>query len=423
MSGSGFGVGRVVGLARLGRLAAALAVASAAMTVASVALDVGGGQTPAGASGCGMQLGTTQLEGALGSIFFVTTVVPAVPGQVCNATISVTATIATAGGTRPSNVTGNGQAATVTVSFLPGVAPPDIAWQWSPHCADPSSLPYQFTAQSPTAGTSVAAPISPVEPCSDFGNVTHAMLNPPVVEFNSPGQFVGMAATAGNLGYWLVAQGGGISPFGNATNLGMPFGNSPTVGMAAGSSGGYWTVASDGGVFSFGTPFFGSMGGTPLNAPVVGMASTPDHGGYWLVASDGGVFSFGDAKFFGSVPGVLPPGTSLNEPVVGIASSPDGQGYWMVASDGGIFAFGDAHFAGSMGGMHLNKPVMGMAGNGLGGYWLVASDGGIFSFGGATFFGSTGGIVLEFSGRGDGRQCGRPGLLDGGRRRRCLRVR
>jgi hypothetical protein len=341
-----------------------------------------------------MHLGTTQPSGALGSLIFDTTVVPAVPGQVCNATISVTATIATAGGTRPSNVTGNGQTATVTVSFLPGVAPPDILWQWSPHCADPSSLPYQFVAQSPTAGTS-ATPASPVSPCSSFGNVTNSVLNPPEVIFNNPGQFVGLAATAGNLGYWLVAQGGGVNPFGNAQNLGMPFGLVPTVGVAAASAGGYWTAGSDGGVFSFGAPFFGSMGGTPLNAPVVGIASTPDHGGYWLVASDGGVFSFGDAQFFGSVPGALPPGASLNEPIVGIASSPDGHGYWMVASDGGVFAFGDALFAGSMGGVHLNKPVVGMAGNGLGGYWLVASDGGVFSFGGATFFGSTGALVLN----------------------------
>jgi hypothetical protein len=381
-------------VSRLGRLAAAVALASTTLTVASVALDVVGGQAPAGAAGCGMHLGATQPSGALGSLAFDTTVVPAVPGQVCNATISVTATIATAGGVRPSNVTGNGQTATVTVSFLPGVAPPDIVWQWSPHCADPSSLPYNFTAQSPTAGTS-STPASPVSPCSSFGNVANSVLNPPKVIFNNPDQYVGMAATGGDLGYWLVQQSGFVSPFGNAANIVQTVGVAPTVGVAAASSVGYWTAGSDGGVFSFGAPFFGSMGGTPLNAPVVGIASTPDHGGYWLVASDGGVFSFGDATFFGSVPGALPPGASLNQPIVGIASSPDGKGYWMVAADGGVFAFGDAQFAGSMGSVHLNKPVVGMAGNGFGGYWLVASDGGVFSFGGATFFGSTGGIVLN----------------------------
>jgi hypothetical protein len=371
-----------------------VAVASGTMTVASVAMDLGGGQAPAGASGCGVHLGATQETGGAGSLFFNTTVLPAVPGQVCNATIALTGTIATAGGTRPTNVTGNGQTSTVTVSFLPGVAPPDIFWQWTPHCAEPSSLSYNFTAQGPTAGTSVF-PIPSGDVLFCFGPGTPSRLNAPQVSFSDPEQFVGMAATAGNAGYWLVTQGGAVSPFGNAQNLSATFGVEPTVGMAASSSGGYWIATADGGVFSFGAPFFGSMGGTPLNAPVVGMASTLDHSGYWLVASDGGVFSFGDAHFFGSVPGALPRGASLNAPIVGIASSPDGKGYWMVASDGGVFAFGDAHFAGSMGSVHLNKPVMGMAGNGLGGYWLVASDGGVFSFGGATFFGSTGNLVLN----------------------------
>ncbi len=36
---------------------------------------------------------------------------------------------------------------------------------------------------------------------------------------------------------------------------------------------GYWEVAADGGIFSFGdAQFYGSMGGTPLNRPVVGAA-------------------------------------------------------------------------------------------------------------------------------------------------------
>ena len=62
--------------------------------------------------------------------------------------------------------------------------------------------------------------------------------------------------------------------------------------------------AADGGMFSFGNAVFhGSMGGKHLNAPIVGMAATPDDGGYWLVASDGGMFSFGDAMFHGSMGG------------------------------------------------------------------------------------------------------------------------
>ena len=38
---------------------------------------------------------------------------------------------------------------------------------------------------------------------------------------------------------------------------------------------GYWLQGSDGGIFTFGdAPFLGSMGGLPLNAPMVGIAST-----------------------------------------------------------------------------------------------------------------------------------------------------
>ena len=111
------------------------------------------------------------------------------------------------------------------------------------------------------------------------------------------------------------------------------------------SASGSWLVASDGGIFTFGDAgFYGSMGGKPLNQPVVGIAATPSGNGYWLVASDGGIFTFGDAGFYGSMGG-----KPLNQPVVGIASTPSGNGYWLVASDGGIFSFG-APFLGSRGG-------------------------------------------------------------------------
>jgi len=120
---------------------------------------------------------------------------------------------------------------------------------------------------------------------------------------------------------------------------------------------GYWLVASDGGIFAFGdAQFYGSMGGHPLNKPVVGMTGTGDGHGYWMVASDGGIFAFGDAQFYGSMGG-----QPLNKPIVGMSQTPDGGGYWLVASDGGIFAFGDAFFFGSTGSMTLNEPVVGMS--------------------------------------------------------------
>ncbi len=169
--------------------------------------------------------------------------------------------------------------------------------------------------------------------------------------------------------------------------------NAPIVGMATTpDGGGYWLVASDGGIFSYGNAgFFGSAGSLVLNAPIVGMAATPGGNGYWLVARDGGIFAYGDARFFGSA-GSL----ALNAPVVGMAATHDGGGYWLVAADGGIFAYGDARFFGSAGSLALNAPVVGMAATPGGkGYWLVARDGGIFTYGDAMFSGSTGSLALN----------------------------
>jgi len=134
----------------------------------------------------------------------------------------------------------------------------------------------------------------------------------------------------------------------------------------------------------------GSISGVGT-ATATGTIVDDDNAGYWLAARDGGVFNFGSAQFHGSTGNL-----HLNAPIVGIAGNPFGTGYWLVASDGGIFNFGDAPFKGSTGNLHLNKPIVGMAATPDGqGYWLVASDGGIFSFGDATFHGSMGGTHLN----------------------------
>ena len=126
-----------------------------------------------------------------------------------------------------------------------------------------------------------------------------------------------------------------------------------------------------------------------LSNPVVSWASRSG-GGAWEVSTDGGVFSRGGAPFYGSTGGV-----HLDRPIVGMAATPSGQGYWLVASDGGVFSFGDARFHGSTGNVHLSEPIVGIASTTSGdGYWLVASDGGVFSFGDARFHGSTGNIRL-----------------------------
>ncbi|HEY6472091.1 MAG TPA: Ig-like domain repeat protein, partial [Acidimicrobiales bacterium] len=160
---------------------------------------------------------------------------------------------------------------------------------------------------------------------------------------------------------------------------------------------GYWLVGSDGGIFSFGQAhFYGSMGGIPLQRPVVGITPTHDKHGYWLVASDGGIFSFGDSNFYGSIPGlgIHPAGSgqagSLDAPIVGMVPSSDGNGYFMVASDGGVFAFGDARFAGSCPGIGgcAGTAVAVMPDHSGNGYWLVTSAGNIYAFGDAPFFGA-----------------------------------
>ncbi len=198
-------------------------------------------------------------------------------------------------------------------------------------------------------------------------------------------------------GYWLGAADGGVFTYGNPPFEGSAGGlqlNAPVVGMAATpNGGGYWLAGSDGGVFAYGNAgFYGSTGGLTLNSPVVGIAATPDGFGYWLVAADGGLFAFGDAQFFGSMGG-----SPLNAPVVGMASTPDGNGYWLVAKDGGVFAFGDATFEGSAGNLPLVAPVVGItAAPGGNGYWLGAADGGVFNYGpGAAFLGSAGGLHLN----------------------------
>ena len=131
---------------------------------------------------------------------------------------------------------------------------------------------------------------------------------------------VGMAATHDGGGYWLVASDGGIFSYGGAPFAGSMGGrplNAPIVGIANDAgSGGYWEVASDGGIFSFAAPFFGSTGSIRLNAPIVGMEGNRSGTGYRFVATDGGVFSYGAAQFYGSMGG-----RPLNKPMVAIAGT------------------------------------------------------------------------------------------------------
>jgi hypothetical protein len=272
-----------------------------------------------------------------------------------------------------------------TAASGPSPATLALAWNGSTWSIVPDT-PNQGTVQTTLAGESCVTDWA----CVAVGNSFSAPATP---------TSFAMSAPIARSGYRFVASDGGVFDYGAGAPFlgsmgGIPL-NKPVVGMAVTPGGdGYDLVASDGGIFSFGSAqFYGSTGSLRLNAPVVGMAMTPDGAGYWLVATDGGIFSYGDAQFYGST-GSL----KLNKPIVGMAATPDGKGYWLVASDGGIFNFGDAPFLGSAGSLPLNKPVVGLTAPVSGGYYLVASDGGIFSYpttNGPPFLGSTGSIALN----------------------------
>ncbi|MHB8328749.1 MAG: hypothetical protein ACYDD6_03830 [Acidimicrobiales bacterium] len=223
-------------------------------------------------------------------------------------------------------------------------------------------------------------------------------------------------AAYGTSGYWLAGTDGGVFAIGSCIPFyGSMAGhhlNAPIVGIASGRNHrgtGYWLVGADGGVFALGNvSYYGSMAGHHLNAPIVGIASTADGDGYWLVAADGGVFAFGDALYEGSAAG------DLGRNIVGIAGMAQGssggpppgfEGYWLTTATGAVYAFGDAGYEGSASSIELAAPIVGIAPaqqvftcsaiqNTTQGYWLVGRDGGVFSYGSATYEGSEAGSQL-----------------------------
>jgi hypothetical protein len=82
---------------------------------------------------------------------------------------------------------------------------------------------------------------------------------------------------------------------------GAPVANAPFACMLVHPNGGYLEIGEDGGIFAWGgAPFYGSLGGTKLNQPIVGAEWAPDHAGYYLLGRDGGIFAFGSAKHQGN---------------------------------------------------------------------------------------------------------------------------
>ncbi len=142
-----------------------------------------------------------------------------------------------------------------------------------------------------------------------FGDMRAVHLNGPIVA---------SVATPTGRGYYMVGSDGGVFNFGDAHfhgSMGAARLNRPIVGLSPSPDNrGYWLVASDGGVFAFGAPFRGSLGRAALNKPVNGLVAFGH--GYLMVASDGGVFNFSDKRFVGSLGG-----RPIPAPIVGIATN------------------------------------------------------------------------------------------------------
>ncbi|HWD54918.1 MAG TPA: choice-of-anchor Q domain-containing protein, partial [Acidimicrobiales bacterium] len=103
-----------------------------------------------------------------------------------------------------------------------------------------------------------------------------------------------------------VCSGTGITTDQRGNARGAGTGGSCTIGavevaVSPFNPNGYRLVANEGGIFDFGLNYDGSLAGTHLNAPIVGIANAPGPNGYLMAGADGGVFSLGGAAFFGSL--------------------------------------------------------------------------------------------------------------------------
>ncbi|MGH9089967.1 MAG: hypothetical protein ACRDZR_01080 [Acidimicrobiales bacterium] len=144
--------------------------------------------------------------------------------------------------------------------------------------------------------------------------------------FSPPNPIAAIVGTADGRGYWEVTTTGDVYCFGDA----QARGNLATKGVhvnnvdamaTEGPSGttGYWMTGPTGGVYTFGfATFHGSFEQTGIhaNGSVVGIA-TPNNNGYWMTGPTGGVFSFhpGTFPFYGSMGG-----KSLPAPITATAA-------------------------------------------------------------------------------------------------------
>ena len=195
----------------------------------------------------------------------------------------------------------------------------------SPACASCTGLittgATSTTVGGLTNGTSytftlVAANAAGPGPASPTSNAAT-----PTASSTVPSAPSGLTATAGNASVALTwtapTSDGGSAITGYDVYVGTvsggesatPVNSSPVTATSYSVSG-----LTNGTAYYFTVEAVNAVGNSPAsNQASATPASRPSAGrGYWLVARDGGVFSFGDARFFGSMGGV-----PLNQPVVG----------------------------------------------------------------------------------------------------------
>ena len=214
---------------------------------------------------------------------------------------------------------------------------------------DTSNGGANWTAQPvPSVGSLLGASCADPANCEAVGTGTNS--GGIILTFSEPPTVSTSALTVGTIGvpYSSSLQAsGGLAPYSWAVTSG-----SLPPGLQLASDGTISGIPTISGIYSVTFAVTESNGLTnqaTLDVTIEPIAAP----GYWLVASDGGILNYGGAHFYGST-GSL----QLNAPIVGMAATPDAAGYWLLASDGGIFAFGDAIFYGSAGGRHLNAPMV-----------------------------------------------------------------
>lgn len=201
--------------------------------------------------------------------------------------------------------------------------------------------------------------------------------------------FVGMAATPGRRGYWMVTRYATVYAFGNAASHPAIHVAHPVAGIVRAPDLGYWLYTASGNVYaSSGTSFYGSPANRHLTN-VSGMAAMPNGTGYWLVTRRGIVYPFGAAPVHRRI--------RPAHAAIGIVAAPN-HGYWIYTAQGNVYASAGARNYGSP---RVAKIASMLATPDGKGYWLTTHTGQVYAYGDAASYPNpslTSGAVVGLAG-------------------------